>query len=61
MLETGCIPEKVYGDIRFPKYKVSGVVYDINYGIEREWVQQADVLTHWFQQNGKRNKINRRQ
>ena len=74
MLETGHIPEKVYDALGFPKYGVSGVVYDRNDGIEREWVQRAKVLTHWFHQRlslarqkkienkmEKRNKINRRQ
>ena len=49
MLETGHIPEKVYGALRFPKHEVIGVVCDSNDGIEREWIQQAKVLTHWFQ------------
>ena len=49
MLEKGRIPEKVYDDIGLPKDKASGVVYDRNYVIEREWIQQAKVLIHWFQ------------
>ena len=74
MLETGHVPEKVYDTLGFPKYEVSGVVYDSNYGIEREWMQQENVLTHWFWQHlrlarqkkiedemEKCNKINRRQ
>ena len=74
MLETGHIPEKVYDALGFPKYGVSGVVYDLNYGIERYWMQQEKVLNHWFQQHlrlarqkkieqktKKSNKINRRQ
>ena len=51
MLETGNIPEKVHDDLGFPKYKVSGVLYDPNDGIEREWMQREKLLTHWFQQN----------
>ena len=31
--------------------EVSGVVYDRNDGIEREWMQRAKVLTHWFLQH----------
>ena len=74
MLETGHISDKLYDDIVFLKYEVSCVVYDSNYGIEREWIQRAKVLTHWFQQHlrlarhnkiedktKKSNKINRRQ
>ena len=74
MLETGHILEKVYDAIGFTKDEVSGVVYDFNYGIDREWIQQAKVLTHWLQKHlrlerhkkiedkwGKSNKINRRQ
>ena len=73
-LEIGNIPEKVYDAIGFPKDEVSGVVYDRNYGIERECMQGAKVLTHWFQQHlrlarqnkiedkiKKRENINRRQ
>ena len=72
MLETGHIPEKVYDALEFTKYEVSGVVYDFNDGIERDWMQRAKVLTHWFLQHlrlarhqkieyklKKRNKINR--
>ena len=51
MLETGHIPEKVYGALGFLKNEVSGVVYDINDGIERECMQRAKLLTHWFQQH----------
>ena len=51
MLETGHIPEKVYDSLGFPKYELSGVVYYLNDGIEREWTQRAKLLTHWFQQN----------
>ena len=40
MLETGRIPEKVYDTFGFPKYDVSGVVNDLNDGIERERIQQ---------------------
>ena len=74
VLETGDIPEKIYDALGFPKDEVSGVVYDRNDGIEREWTQQTKVLTHWFHQYlrlarqnkiddkmEKRNKINRRQ
>ena len=74
MLEMGHIPEKGYGDIRFPTDEASGVAYDRNYGIDREWMQRAKLLAHWFQQHlrlaiqkkiedktEKRNKINRRQ
>ena len=50
MLETGHIPEKVYDAIGFSKDEVSGVVYDRNYVIEREWIQRAKFLIHWFQQ-----------
>ena len=50
-LETGHIPEKVYDALEFTKYEVSGVVYDCNDGIERDWMQQAKVLTHWFLQH----------
>ena len=59
-LETGHIPEKVYDALGFPKYEVSGVVYDSNDVIEREWIQQAKVLTHWFLQHlrlSRQNKI----
>ena len=35
MLKTGHIPEKVYDAIGFPKYELSGVVYDRNDGIDR--------------------------
>ena len=51
MLETGHIPENVYDALGFTKYWVSDVVYDYNDGIEREWIQRAKVLTHWFQQH----------
>ena len=51
MLETGLIPEKFYDALGFPKDEVSGVVYDHNYGIEREWMQREKLLTHWFQQH----------
>ena len=74
MLETGHIPEKVYDALGFPKYEVSGVVYDSNDVIEREWIQREKLLTQWFQKHlrlarhkkiedktKKRNKINRRQ
>ena len=60
MLETDHIPEKVYDTLVFPKDERSGVSYDINDGIEREWIQQAKVLTHWFQQHmrlTRKNKI----
>ena len=50
MLKTGHIPEKVSDDLGFTKDEVSAVVYDRIYGIEREWMQQAKLLTHWFQQ-----------
>ena len=53
MLETGHISEKVYDALGFPKYEVSGVVYDRNGGIDREWMQQEKVSTHWFQQHFK--------
>ena len=33
MLKTGHIPEKVYYALGFPKYEVSGVVYDSNGGL----------------------------
>ena len=74
MLETGHIPEKLYDSLRFTTYEVSGVVYNRNDELEREWIQRAKVLTHWFRQHlrlerqkktedktKKRNKINRRQ
>ena len=74
MLETGHTPEKVYDALGFPKDQVSGVVYNCNDGIDREWMQRAKLLTHWFQQHlrlarhnkiedktKKSNKINRRQ
>ena len=32
MLETGHISEKFYDALGFPKYEVSGVVYDLNMG-----------------------------
>ena len=51
MLETGNTPEKVHDDLGFPKYEVSGVVYDTNDGIYREWMQRAKVLNHWFQKH----------
>ena len=51
MLETGHIPEKVYDALGFPKYQVSGVVYDSNDVIEREWIQREKLLTHWFRNN----------
>ena len=51
ILETGHIPDKVYDDLGFPKDLVSGVVYDPNDEIEREWTKQAKVSTHWFQQH----------
>ena len=51
MLETGHIPENVYDALWFTKDEASGDVCDRNYGIEIEWVQQAKVLTHWFQQH----------
>ena len=46
MLETDHIPEKVYDTLVFPKDEGSGVVYDINDGIGRKWIQQSKVLTH---------------
>ena len=49
MLETGHIPEKVCDALGFTKDEVSGVVYYLNDGIEREWMQQETLLTHWFQ------------
>ena len=74
MLETGHIPENVYEALGFKKDEVSGVAYDINYGIDIECMRQAKILTHWFQQHlklaiqkkieykmKKRNNINRRQ
>ena len=74
MLETGHIPEKVYDALGFTKDEVSGVVYCLNDGIQREWMQRAKISTHWFQQHlrlarqkkiedkmKKGNKINRRQ
>ena len=74
MLETGHIPEKLQDALGFKIDKVSGVVYDRNDGIQRECMQRAKVLTHWFYQHlrlarqkkienkmKKRNKINRRQ
>ena len=51
ILETGHIPEKVYDALGFPKDDISGVVYYRNDGIEREWMQQEKVSTHWFQQH----------
>ena len=36
MLETGHILEKVYDALGFTKDEVSDVVYDRNYGIDRE-------------------------
>ena len=44
----GHIPEKVYDALGFPKYEVSGGVYDPNYGIEREWMKISKASTHWF-------------
>ena len=49
MLETGHIPEKFYDALGFPKDEVSGFVYGRNDGIERDLMQRAKVLTHWFQ------------
>ena len=46
-LSNGRIP-KVYDALGFPKDDVSGVVYDRNDGIKREWIQRAKLLTHWF-------------
>ena len=51
MLVTGHIPEKFHDALVFPKYELSGVVYDRNDGIERDWMQRSKELTHWFQQN----------
>ena len=51
ILETGHIPEKCYDALGFPKDKVSGVVFDRNYGIETDWMQREKLLTHWFQQH----------
>ena len=51
MLETCHIPEKVYDALGFTKYEVSGVVYCLNDGIQREWMQRAKISTHWFQQH----------
>ena len=51
ILEMGHIPEKVYDALGFPKDEVNGFVYDLNDGIEREWIQRAKVLTHWFLQH----------
>ena len=48
MLETGHIPEKVYDALGFPKDGVSGFVYDLNDGIDRECMQRETLLTHWF-------------
>ena len=60
MLEMGHIPENVYDDIVFPKDGVSGVVYDLNDGIERDWMQQETLLAHWSQKHlrlARQNKI----
>ena len=40
ILETGHIPDKFYGALVFPKYKVSGVAYYRNDVIERECMQR---------------------
>ena len=74
ILDKDHIPEKFYDTLGFPKYEVSGVVYDRNDGIEIDCMRQATVLPHWFQQHlmlarqkkiedktERRNKINKRQ
>ena len=48
MLETDHIHEKFYDALGFLKYEESGVVCDRNYGIYREWIQEAKVITHFF-------------
>ena len=48
ILNKDHIPEKFYDTLGFPKYEVSGVVYDSNDVIEREWIQREKLLTHWF-------------
>ena len=51
MLETVHIPEKIYDALGFTTYEISVVVYDCNDGLQREWIQRAKVLTHWFCQH----------
>ena len=51
MLETGHITEKVYDALGFPKYQVSGVVYDCNDVVYRKQMQKSKVLTHWSQKH----------
>ena len=47
MLKTGHIPEKFYDALGFSKDEVSGVVYDRNDGIEREWMQRCCSSPRW--------------
>ena len=55
-VDKGHIPEDVYDRMGFPPDSVNGQIYERDYGVEREYMQRAKVITHEYQQELRRER-----
>eukprot|EP00957_Ditylum_brightwellii_P189640 14435463-Ditylum_brightwellii.AAC.1 len=49
MKEIGYIPESLFDDLGYPEDVVFGKLFERHEGIEAEWMQHANILTHELQ------------